>query len=316
MTKVYTHQQARNIEAVANSAQHFINDFKPYFNGIGAEHIFNTDQSGFNLEFLSGRTLETVGTRAVESIVQSRYSLTHSYTIMPLVSASGKLISPLFIILQEPGGEFGPQVKKKMFKHNSIYPVASKSGKLTKIILKQWFLNIYFPKAGNDSVLLTDSLTMYKKRENIDEDKPDNTNYVLEMMPASTSSIAQPLDVYFFRIYKSFTRRICDFINFNHPEIKLYTRDAILKLQVIVHNQFSSPRFEKFIKYAWFKSGYTSVKIAHVSPNEFCFANDPAECSLCDEISFIRCSWCGYLFCFKHFFLSEEEYHYCGMYIA
>ncbi len=77
--------------------------------------------------------------RYVEEIVQSISATTHSYTIQPLISKSGKLLPPLFIVLQESTEKFGPRVQKELFSAPNIYVTASKSSKLSKDDLKIWF---------------------------------------------------------------------------------------------------------------------------------------------------------------------------------
>lgn len=80
------------------------------------ENVFNSDQSSFNLEMHTGRTLSFKGHQKVETIIQSTNSMTHSYTIQPIISANGSLLSPLLIILQEKDGKFGPRVESNLFK--------------------------------------------------------------------------------------------------------------------------------------------------------------------------------------------------------
>jgi len=95
------------------------------------EEIYNADESDFNLEIHSGRTLAKSGVKTVEAIIQSVPSMTHSYTIMPIISASGRLLSPLYIVLKESTGTFGPRVQETLFRPVNIYIQASKSRKLT-----------------------------------------------------------------------------------------------------------------------------------------------------------------------------------------
>ena len=76
---------------------------------------------------------------------------------------------------------------------------ASKSGKLTKSSLEEWFKNVYFPKVNNDSVLLLDSWTTYNNQQTINKCKPDDKNIEILRIPAKTTGLVQPLDVYFFR---------------------------------------------------------------------------------------------------------------------
>jgi len=39
-------------------------------------------------------------------------------------------------------------------------------------------------------------------------------------------------------------------------DLDLLIRNNIIKLQSLVHNQLSSPRYKDFLKYSWYKSGY------------------------------------------------------------
>jgi len=58
----------------------------------------------------------------------------------------------------------------------------------------------------------------------------------------------QPLDVFVFRLWKNFIKHFLDGVVFLDLEIKLYSRNAILKLQSLAYNQFSSSRHYKFVK--------------------------------------------------------------------
>ena len=77
------------------------------------------------MEIHSGRTLTTQGIKTVETVVQSQSAITHSYTIMPTISASGQLQSPLYLILKEVNGYFGPRVET-LFKPANVFIAASK----------------------------------------------------------------------------------------------------------------------------------------------------------------------------------------------
>ena len=111
------------------SAKNFVNDVKPYTTQYGTENVYNSDQSGFKLEMHSGRTLAIEVIRQVECVVQSIFSTTHSYTVQPTISADGKFQSPLYLVLKEPSGKFGPIVQETMFQPINVSVAASKSGK-------------------------------------------------------------------------------------------------------------------------------------------------------------------------------------------
>ncbi|XP_067208483.1 uncharacterized protein, partial [Linepithema humile] len=137
----------------------FIENVKNQIIEYGVENIYNSDQNGFQLELHAGRTLAYKGTKKIESAVQSVSATTHSYTIQPTVSADGRLLSPLFIVLKEVSGTFGPRVQETMFKAPNIFVTTSKSGKLTAHHFKIWLQDVFFPNVGPKSVLLLDSWT-------------------------------------------------------------------------------------------------------------------------------------------------------------
>jgi hypothetical protein len=82
---------------------------------------------------------------------------THSNTIQPTVSADGKLLSPLFLCLQETDDEFGPRISANLQQRANVYVTCSKSGKLTKSLLHDWCSNVFFPTAPTKALLFLDS---------------------------------------------------------------------------------------------------------------------------------------------------------------
>lgn len=272
--------------------------------------IFNTDQSGFEKEMHKQRTLEIRGTQQVMGVVQSVGATTHSYTIQPIISMSGRLIKPMMVILQEASGSFGPNVMRDMWKSEELFVLASKSGKITKDLLKKWFIEVYFPAAGEESLLLVDSLTTYRDRTEVDLET--DATYTLEIIPPGTTGMIQPLDVYFFRMYKGFFRRISDHVLIEGMDFPLFQRNNILKLQAVVHHQFRSPRFTPSIKHAWSKAGYTDDQNEHVTANDFCFEKDLRHCDHCTRYALIRCGWCKERLCFDH--LVVTDVHMCESY--
>lgn len=145
INKFVTRKTIEDEQVLRINAENFVNEIKPYIQKYGVENIYNSDQSGFQLEIHSGRTLTIEGTKQVECVVQSVSSTTHSYTIQPTINADGKLLSPLFIVLKEGKGEFGPIVEKNLFRPENVFLTASKSGKITSGMNKndsQKILNI------------------------------------------------------------------------------------------------------------------------------------------------------------------------------
>ena len=131
INKFITKKTLENNLELRTKADAFVADVKMGLGSIGIHNVYNSDQSGFQLELHSGRTLAVEGEKQAQCLIQSVSSTTHSYTIQPLISAAGELLSPLFLVLKEASGTFGPAVEGNLFRPDNIYVEASKSGKLT-----------------------------------------------------------------------------------------------------------------------------------------------------------------------------------------
>lgn len=190
--------------------------------------IFNTDQCGINIELVSGRTLDIVGTKRVMKAVGSVPATTHSYTIQPVISQDGQLLSPMYVCWQEAKGFFGVNVQRDVAENTpkNLYVVASKSGKLTKTLMVEWFDKVYFPNAPIESILYVDSWNCFNDRESIDKVKPGYQTLHMLQMPPKTTSLIQPLDVGFFRTWKQFMRNIVDHVLLDQLEVPvIYTEN-------------------------------------------------------------------------------------------
>lgn len=314
ITTFRTRFMLENINNLQDIVESFVSNVRSNIPAIGVEEVYNADESGFNLEIHSGRTLTQLGAKIVEATVQSISSTTHSYTIMPIISANGRLLSPLYMVLKESTGTFGPRVQETLFRPVNIYIQASKSGKLTSEHFKTWFSEVYLPNTGRKSMLLLDSWTGHCPSQ-LQQLIPQDKEIQLLTIPKKTTGLIQPLDVFGFRIWKNFVRTFSDNIILQERDVNLHSRNEIIKLQSLTHNQLSSPRFKNLFQYAWFKSGYVEIHPGEFqNPVEFCYLQNEKhipKCSICGMAAFMRCAWCGEYFCFKHFY---EEYHYCTNY--
>ena len=81
-------------------------------NNIKATNVYNAHQSAFHYKMVTPRILSFKGKKSAFGLEQSVHTLTHSYTILLLISMPSKLGKFLFILLQEQGVKFGPQVSK------------------------------------------------------------------------------------------------------------------------------------------------------------------------------------------------------------
>jgi hypothetical protein len=142
-----------------------INQFKNYENN----HILNTDQYGFCYELYSNRTLSEFGEKNTVVCADSLNAISHSYTIQPLISFEGKLIGKLYICLQASKDMFGPNVLKNLQILNNVVVTYSKSGKLTKPLLKKYVNDTLKSVVSKDFILMVDSWTTYKDKSLYDE---------------------------------------------------------------------------------------------------------------------------------------------------
>ena len=304
ITHIVSKKSIENMDVITAKGMSFVDAIKPLINPSTLSSFYNVDQSGFKKELHSGGTLAFKGSRKIEAKVQSVGSTTHSYTIMPLISADGILHTPMFVVLQETGDTFGPRVSQTMKKPPNLRIACSKSGLVKKQLMNEWFLKIFLKGYPLEKHLLCDSLSTYKNTSSIDEVKPDNQIYHLHIIPEGTTGSVQPLDVFFFRQWKSFVKKISDHVIMEDLNIQFFQRDNILTLQSLVHNQFSASRFNPFIRQAWVKAGYLNIVEDVENPVRICF--DHLSACFCEQSAVIRCSWCDQQLCFKHFF---EKYH-------
>ena len=256
-----------------------------------------------------------VGTKKVRAVSQSVNKMRHSYTVMPTIDSSGRLLSPLFIVLQETGGVFGPIVKDGLFQAENIYVTASVSELIGKPQLKVWLQDVLLPNVHEKAVQMIDSWSTYKNKELLDSVMPEGQELKIVTVPPGSTGICQPLDIFFFRMWKDFVRKIWDRVVEEERDTILHLRNNVLKLQSLVHNQFSSPRYSPMWSVGWSRPGYSEQPdFKHVTPSQFCFNNEDAKLynrcgnAGCLGKHFLTCAWCKEAHCFKCFFV---DYHYC-----
>lgn len=138
-------------QAIKKSADDFVATIKDEMKMRPLSMFANADQSGFlkemvskrfafssdtSIQFLTFRSLAPIGQRSVVRCVQSKASLTHSYTILPIVYADGSLGETLYINLQEPKGQF-PKTKR-IFSAPNIYVTCGTTHIMTKNHMREW----------------------------------------------------------------------------------------------------------------------------------------------------------------------------------
>jgi len=82
----------------------------------------------------------------------------------------------------------------------------------------------------------------------------------LMIIPRKITSTRQSCDQYFFRQWEKLVRRIYHCVLIDDLNIDSKTRDSIIKLQSLVHNQLCADVFVPMISYSWSTSGYYQQK--------------------------------------------------------
>jgi hypothetical protein len=311
VTKFVTKNYMDDREKIVNDEKMFLQKAEQAISRFKSTHILNADESSFEYEVASTRTLSILGEKTTLGRVSSQSAVTHSHTIMPILSINGKIIGPVFICLQEASGRLGPRVSQTIYKAQNIHVTCSKSGKLTKSHIKYWAEEVLRPSVQENCLLLLDSWSGQTDPESFAEAFNENVQCEVLQIPPKTTADIQPCDKYFFRQWKYLYQRCFDRVAIDQLRIDLRSRDSILKLHSLIHNQLSSDRFSLMIKYAWYSCGYIKQKPGQFqNVRDICFSFVVDTCSVagCNEGSFITCSWCDEVLCFHHFFVMDHKH--------
>lgn len=135
-----------------------------------------------------------------------------------------------------------------MFQPRNVVITCSKSGKLTKSLVHYWSDMVLAPNAPKKCLLLSDAwltqsdVEIYKK-------VPGCKRLGIGI-PQKTTDRLQPLDVFYNRQMKSIMRRAYDRVILDQLPIAMSTRDNIIRLVSLTHNQMSAKVFNGLIRYA------------------------------------------------------------------
>lgn len=327
INKRFTRKEIDEKPQVDQSIKDFVSKIRSLISVKNPPKLFNADEAGYAYELKFNFTLEHKGSRYVKEKIDSKNAKTHSYTSLPIVDDQGNFVTPHLIILQEPNGVFGPQVEKKMFKHKDLLIKCSKSGKMTKPILAEWYKKgLFGSRALHNNIFLFDSFPMHKDPVLFKQNKPRNYNLQLEFIPPGTTDRIQPLDNNLNRTFKDMVRQLselyCTDTDSRIERKRVSNRDNICLIQLLMYNQCSSPRFKGWVQYSFYACGYKDSYSPFIaSPIGYCFKSSVNKiiCDKCEgegdyKSAKIRCAWCTRHFCAFHFFF-DENYHYCKRYI-
>ena len=167
--------------------------------------MLNSNQIGINLEVVGHRTLTYVGEQSTWDSVRSLSNNSHSYTLQSTITWNGTVFDPLYVCLKEPSGHLSERVKRNLFYAKNIVLTCSKSGKLTSSLVAYWHDHCLIPNISLKVLLLIDSFPTHANPEIIYRNL---TNFEYRIIPPKTTSIIQPIDIYYNRQYKIMVRRI------------------------------------------------------------------------------------------------------------
>lgn len=256
---------------------------------------------GIQLEIPPGRTLTIRGTKKVVRKIQRQNATTHSYTVHIQLNASGKLPAKLPIVLYEPT-EMPKKAREDIENYPNLQIYWSKSGLMGSEIAKLWMQDVFLKFAEEESVLIIDSWTGYKQMMQMPEIAAKKLKIV--QLPPGTTSKLQPADVYFNRPFKNFIRRVGNKVRWQHNDFIFAKRENLLSLMDMLWYQFTAPRFENLLKYAWYRAGYINDHPDEFqTPVQFCMDTKgylKCEQDSCTQFCFMKCAHCGKNYCFTH----------------
>lgn len=318
VNKVLSRANVKNSAEIYAAASKFAEDNKQVFKQDRLDYIWNTDQIGFQLEYTSERTLDIRGTDVIQVVAHSISATTHSYTVMPVITASGHLLPKVLVCLQEKGGHI-PVTLRESFealvhdKYPNISITASESGKMTSSHVSYFSKTCLVPfiQPLRQIDLFLDSWSGHTNEASYSQTMANNSGKSLQLhiIPPGTTSIAQPLDVHFNYFAKYIVKRVTEKIKVEIPSYSLHTRNNIVNLISLTFHQLAAPRYKDMIRYAWFASGYSIERPAQFdTPATFMFKQPLGLCSEdnCIEPGFMRCAHCEGVYCLSHFI----DYHY------
>ena len=240
--------------------------------------ILNADQSGFAKQLHSNRTLAPVGVRKVTRVVQAVASTTHSYTVLPIIFADGRLHPKLFVVFAEPKGQFPASFRNTS---SNLVVKCHISHIMTKKLCDEWLRECVFASEMPEKVLLLlDQWTPFRDHDAIKGAARAGTEVLIKNIPAGATSQIQPLDVYFFRVLKDFVRKVHEHVMAECLDFIIHQRTNILLVLEVVWNQFCNPIFKDFLLYSWRKIGYIETEARMFqTPVEACLKADmPPKC--------------------------------------
>lgn len=307
VTKVISKRNLLSQDEKESRAKEFTSKINKMVEKDKVQHsnVFNADQTGIPYEIVSNRTHSYRGEKSTFASVQSVNSTKHSFTAMILISADGRIRGKTLVCLQEKDGRFPAGAMATMHKPHNLTVTCTRSGLFTESIFQYWVKEVLSKTIPRDevSIFIADSWAPHKNLNNYTALETSKECRV-EIIPAQTTSICQPLDLHFNRQLKTMVRLITHQIRiYVGEEINLFSRNYVLSIASVAIYQLSAPVFREMIKYSFIKSKIITanrcqfnsvIQVSRVSTKEncnahLCFADATMSCSWCEEKLCVRC---------------------------
>ena len=259
VTKVISRANHGTAAVISSAADQFVASVSDIFVQTPLDHIWNTDQMGIVQEITSARTLEIVGADDVIVTARNVSATTHSYTVMPVITASGRLLPIVLVCLKERGGKI-PATKKGEVeelvreKCTNIAVTASESGKLTASHITYFSSNCLMPSVQPlfPVELFLDPWSGHTNEElyRKSTDMVSGKEIRLKVIPPRTTSMIQPLDVGFNFYVKYVIKKISDKVKLVVANYPLHHRINTIKTLSLIFNQLAASCYHDMIRYA------------------------------------------------------------------
>lgn len=163
----------------------FLSRFEIMSGHFSKRLIINTDQTPFDYEITNKRTLSYIDQRDTKVLVYQKIKMTHSFTAQPMITRDGKSFGKPLLVLQEAtkNGTFGshilPRVRQLEDRYGNIQVYASKSGKLSALLVENWLREVFRPSVRATLRFIDTDTDIGSEMDTISIE-----NYVFEEPPA------------------------------------------------------------------------------------------------------------------------------------
>ncbi|KAF1771096.1 hypothetical protein GCK72_002921 [Caenorhabditis remanei] len=294
-------------DKMAEKMNAFVKHAREEFQKYDPLRVYNMDQSGFQKELYTKRTLTNTGVQTVEVVTTG---ISHSYTVLPMIRLDGLLHPKLYVVFAEPTGEF-PRNNPPVDTDNLVLR-AAKGHIMGKDLMADFFDSVVFADDVEDDILcMGDSWPCWRRNDIIDSVRPPQKKIKLIIIPPGATGQIQPLDIGIFRTFKKFMKNLTEYAQRNHPEFLPHQRNSIILMLSQTYWMLGSPIFQEWRLYAWYAGGYVdSCPPRADKPTDFCFNRKvygKCESPGCKRLSMIQCPFCSTNICFQEMIIEQHR---------